>query len=260
MPGCARISQAECEGAEGLWGHPAPHQMLFPHRSQKHPRQVWFDWNKSRSPEGTRSPPYILFWGQLLLIVVFWLFQLSCMCISAAFPRQWCIFWWIMWRSICKVSWWVNFTSSHCCRSCSLSHRTQRNSGLRLPKCSRYNGMMIVFFFKVVNKNSCFLLLFNFQDHQFKQPLCFFFSPLRHLKKLITSSPRSGRPICGSQKKWTSLFVKWQLWECLWVYCRENVCVSTTVFSKTNNHSTLRSTFTHQLLLCWVHWGCCLSL
>lgn len=31
-PGSARIPQAECEGAEGLRGHPAAHQVLLPHR------------------------------------------------------------------------------------------------------------------------------------------------------------------------------------------------------------------------------------
>lgn len=31
LPGSACIPQAECEGAEGLWGHPAPHQVLLPH-------------------------------------------------------------------------------------------------------------------------------------------------------------------------------------------------------------------------------------
>lgn len=40
LPGRSCIPQTDSQGAEGLRGHPAAHQELLPHCSQKHPRQV----------------------------------------------------------------------------------------------------------------------------------------------------------------------------------------------------------------------------
>lgn len=78
--------------------------------------------------------------------------------------------------------------------------------------------------------------------------LSFFLSCfLRHLKKPITSSLRSGRLIFGSQRNATTSLVSKESSESLRVYVsfRQSVlmCGSTTVFSRTSDHSTFRSTF-----------------
>lgn len=96
-----------------------------------------FGWNKSIAPGGGG-----LLFVLLSSVIVIDTDLLSLPrgrggCVSAVFPRQWCTSWWTLWKSTCRVSWWVSFTNSHCCRSCSLSHKTRHSSGLRLLKCLR---------------------------------------------------------------------------------------------------------------------------
>lgn len=82
-PGNARIAQTQRERAKGLRGHPASHQVLLPHCSQRHPRQVWFYCSQSRTPEGTRAPSDSLTPLSCCRLVFFWLSQLSWLCVCA---------------------------------------------------------------------------------------------------------------------------------------------------------------------------------
>lgn len=63
---CASFPKAERKGAEGLWGHPASHQKLLPHRPQKHPRQVWLA--QIRSTRGHPLSPYVTFFFVIDLV------------------------------------------------------------------------------------------------------------------------------------------------------------------------------------------------
>lgn len=129
---CSSFQEVVRSGAEGLWGHRATHQVILSYCAQKHPRQV------DRIAETVfvflifpEKNVHVMLINSLHLLLLLSQSSLAC-------RKRWCTSWWTMWRTACRASWWVSYTSRCSWTTCWQSRRTWLRDAARPPTCSRY--------------------------------------------------------------------------------------------------------------------------
>lgn len=56
-------------------------------------------------------------------------------------PKQWCIFWWIMWKTTSSQNLWSTSTALMKSTPSSQSHQRLHNAGRKQQRCSRWDHM-----------------------------------------------------------------------------------------------------------------------